>query len=98
MTKRDIIEELLARHRQFSRRQSETVVNAVFDAMARALARGSRIEIRGFGSFGVKKRGAHEARNPKTGETVMVAAKRVPFFRIGKEMRSELNGPEKDGR
>ncbi len=92
MTKRGIIEELLARHRNFSHRQSETIVNAMFDAMSNVLAGGKRIEIRGFGSFGVKTRRARQGRNPKTGEIVDVDAKRIPFFRAGKELRIEVNG------
>jgi integration host factor subunit beta len=92
MTKREIIEELLARKQRFSRRDSETTVNALFDAMAKVLARGARIELRGFGSFGVKQRRARQGRNPKTGALVEVQAKRVPFFRAGKELRIEVNG------
>lgn len=92
MTKRGIIEELLTKRQNFSHRQSETVVNALFDAMSRGLARGDRIEIRGFGSFGVKQRRARQGRNPKTGELVAVDAKRIPFFRAGKELRIEING------
>src|SRR6201993_1237639 len=91
MTKRGIIEELLARHQKYSHRQSETIVNAMFEEMANVLARGERIEIRGFGSFGVKQRRARQGRNPKTGATVAVAAKRIPFFRAGKELRAEVN-------
>ncbi|MHB8381811.1 MAG: integration host factor subunit beta [Candidatus Binataceae bacterium] len=94
MTKRAIIEELLARRHSCSHRQSETIVNAMFDAMAKVLADGNRIEIRGFGSFGVKDRRARQGRNPKTGEVVPVDAKRIPFFRAGKELRIEVNGPE----
>jgi integration host factor subunit beta len=98
MTKRAIIEELLARHQKFSHRQSETIVNAMFDSMASALARGDRIEIRGFGSFGTKQRRARQGRNPKTGEAVEVEAKRIPFFRAGKELRVEVNGAQKGAR
>ena len=94
MTKRGIIDELLARHQNFSHRQSETIVNAMFDAMAGVLAHGDRIEIRGFGSFGVKQRRARQGRNPKTGVAVKVDAKRIPFFRAGKELRIEVNGAE----
>ena len=92
MTKRGIIEELLARREGFSHRESETIVNAMFDAMAQVLARGERIEIRGFGSFGVKYRRARQGRNPKTGAAVEVEAKRIPFFRAGKELKVEVNG------
>jgi integration host factor subunit beta len=96
MTKRGIIEELLARRPKFSHRQSETIVNAMFEEMASVLARGGRIEIRGFGSFGVKHRRARQGRNPRTGDMVAVEAKRVPFFRTGKELRAGLNGAEHD--
>ncbi len=92
MTRRGIIEELLARGAGASYRDAETIVNAIFDAMGAELARGQRIEIRGFGSFAVKSRRARQGRNPKTGATVAVEAKRVPFFRAGKELRAEING------
>ncbi len=98
MTKRGIIEELLTRHHNFTHRESETIVNAMFDAMANVLSRGERIEIRGFGSFAVKHRRARQGRNPKTGAVVKVAAKRIPFFRAGKELRIEVNGAEEAGR
>ncbi|MBF6568545.1 MAG: integration host factor subunit beta [Candidatus Binataceae bacterium] len=96
MTKREIIEELLTRRQSFSRRDSETTVNAIFDEMTKVLARGDRIELRGFGTFGVKERGARQGRNPKTGELVPVDSKRVPFFRAGKELRIEVNGAAQD--
>ena len=98
MTKREIVEELLARRQTFTHRQSETIVNAMFDAMANALVRGDRIEIRGFGSFAVKQRRARQGRNPKTGQLVNVDAKYIPFFRAGKELRIEVNGAEEAGR
>ena len=94
MTKRAIIEQLLARHQTFTHRESETIVNAMFDEMAKALASGERIEIRGFGSFATKKRRARQGRNPKTGAAVKVEAKRIPFFRAGKELKLEVNGAE----
>jgi len=74
MTKRGIIDELLARRPNISYRTSETIVNALFDAMVQGLAEGERIEIRGFGSFGVKQRRARHGRNPKTGVPVEVEA------------------------
>jgi integration host factor subunit beta len=80
MTKREIIDELLARHQNFSHRQSETIVNAMFDAMSNVLAGGRRIEIRGFGSFGVKQRRARQGRNPKTGAPVEVDAEPARSF------------------
>jgi len=98
MTKRGIIEELLTRRQVLSRRESETIVNAMFDAMVTVLARGERIEIRGFGSFGVKERRAREGRNPRTGQPVAVQAKRIPFFRAGKELKVEVNGAAEEAR
>lgn len=96
MTKRGIIEELLTRHQGVSHRQSETIVNAMFEEMANVLSRGGRIEIRGFGSFDVKHRRARQGRNPRTGDLVDVVAKRVPFFRAGKELRAGVNGAPRD--
>jgi integration host factor subunit beta len=92
MTKREIIAELLARHPNLAHHESEVMVNALFDAMTEMLQRGERIELRGFGTFGVKDRSAREGRNPKTGASVSVVAKRVPFFRAGKELLREVNG------
>ena len=92
MTKRDLIEELLKRFSAFARRDAEVMVNTIFDSMTEALCRGDRIEIRGFGSFVVKQRQAREGRNPKTGTVVSVHAKRVPFFKVGKELRLRVDG------
>jgi integration host factor subunit beta len=81
MTKRDLIDEIVRLYPVYSRRDAEVIVNSVFESMTEALCRGDRIEIRGFGSFVVKQRQAREGRNPKTGEIVAVASKRVPFFK-----------------
>lgn len=98
MTKRDLIEEVAQQYPRFSRREAEVMVNAVFDSMTEALAKGERIEIRGFGSFMVKQRAAREGRNPRTGAIVSVAAKRVPLFKVGKELRLRVDGqPIPDG-
>ncbi len=94
MTRRDLIEELVRIYPRFSRRDAEVIVKAVFQSMAEALTRGERIEIRGFGSFVVKQRQAREGRNPKTGRVVSVAAKRVPFFKVGKELKIRVDGGE----
>jgi len=96
VTKRDLIDELVRLYPRFSRRDAEVMVNAVFDSLAEALRRGDRIEIRGFGSFVVKHREAREGRNPRTGLTVPVAAKRVPFFKVGKELRVRVDGDDTD--
>ena len=92
MTKRDLIEEVAQQYPRFSRRDAEVMVNAVFDSMTDALAKGERIEIRGFGSFIVKQRAAREGRNPRTGALVSVVAKRVPLFKVGKELRIRVDG------
>lgn len=92
MTKRELISELVRLHPRFSRRDAEAMVNTVFNSLTGALERGDRVEIRGFGSFVVKRREAREGRNPKTGKPVLVAAKRVPFFKVGKELRLRVDG------
>jgi integration host factor subunit beta len=92
VTKRDLIEEVAQQYPRFSRRDAEVMVNAVFDSMTDALAKGERIEIRGFGSFIVKQRAAREGRNPRTGAVVSVAAKKVPLFKVGKELRLRVDG------
>ena len=92
MTKRDLIEEVAQQYPRFSRRDAEVMVNAVFDSMTDALAKGERIEIRGFGSFMIKQRAAREGRNPRTGAIVSVAAKKVPLFKVGKELRLRVDG------
>ena len=91
MTKRDLIDEIVRLYPTYSRRDAEVIVNAVFDSMTDALRHGERIEIRGFGSFVVKSRRAREGRNPKTGEIVAVAANRVQFFKVGKELKQRVD-------
>jgi integration host factor subunit beta len=92
MTKRDLIEEVNKKLPHLSRRDSEVIVNSIFDSMVDAMGNGERIEIRGFGSFVIKHRRARKGRNPKSGEVVSVAAKRVPFFKVGKELRLRVDG------
>lgn len=92
MTKRDLIDEVNKKFPHLSRRDSEVIINSIFDSMVDALGHGERIEIRGFGSFVVKHRRAREGRNPKSGAVVSVAAKRVPFFKVGKELRLRVDG------
>ena len=96
MTKRNLIDEIVRLYPRYSRRDAEVIVNEVFNSMADELRKDGRIEIRGFGSFVVKRRNAREGRNPRTGRRVRVAAKRVPFFKVGKELRVRVDG-EADG-
>jgi integration host factor beta subunit len=97
VTKRDLIEGLVALYPRFSRRDAEVMVNEVFEGLAEALRRGERVEIRGFGSFVVRHRQARTGRNPRTGRRVEVAAKRVPFFKVGKELRERVSTTGTDG-
>lgn len=93
MTKSQLIEAIAARAPHVPRPQVEGIVNAVFEAMAGALQRGQRIEIRGFGSLSVKVRPARTGRNPKTGKQVFVPERRTLNFVCGKELRERLNPP-----
>jgi len=96
MTRRDLIEEVVRLYPRFSRRDAEIMVKAVFESMTEALTHGERIEIRGFGSFVVKQRQARDGRNPRTGRVVPVAAKRVPFFKVGKELKLRVDGKDSE--
>ena len=91
MTKSDLIERVAERVPQISKKDTELVVNTIFDSMTEALRGSDRIEIRGFGSFQVKVREAREGRNPKTGEEVRIPAKRTPFFKVGKELKERID-------
>lgn len=91
MTKSELILHLTEKNPHLYHRDVERIVSAIFDEITNALARGDRVELRGFGAFSVKKRDARVGRNPRTGEAVNVAAKRVPFFKTGKLLRERLN-------
>ena len=91
VTKSELIEEIASQTPNVSRRDIEIIVNAIFDSMTEALAAHNRIEIRGLGSFVAKKRNARAARNPRTGESVSVGEKYVPFFTAGKELRERVD-------
>jgi integration host factor subunit beta len=95
MTKSDLIERVAIQVPHVSKKDTETVVNTIFDCMTEALRKGDRIEIRGFGSFQVKVREAREGRNPKTGEEVKIPAKRTPFFKVGKELKERIEAKRK---
>ena len=90
MTKSELIDAVVAAG-GYPRRQVEIAVNAVFDAMVDSLVDGGRIELRGFGNFTVREYKSYTGRNPKTGEQVTVPKKRMPFFKVGKELRDRLN-------
>lgn len=93
MTRSDLVDELAARFPQLHHRDAEMAVKAVLDAMADSLARGHRIEIRGFGSFTSNHRPARVSRNPRSGESVQVPEKRVPHFKPGKALREAVDSP-----
>ena len=90
MTKADLIEEV-SRVVEMTRKDSEVIVEAIFDSIVRSLRGGDKIEIRGFGSFRSRERQARIGRNPKTGERVEVPAKRIPFFKPSKELKDLVN-------
>jgi integration host factor beta subunit len=91
MTKSELVERVMTANSFLNRKESELVVNIIFDSMANALKDGDKVEIRGFGSFTVRERESREARNPKNGEIVRIPAKRTPFFKTGKELRERVN-------
>ena len=90
MTKAELV-EIIAARTGVSKKDTAQVVELIMDNIGRALIDGDRIELRGFGSFKVKTRGARQARNPRTGESVSVPAKRVPFFKASNELKARLN-------
>lgn len=92
MTKSELILRIAERNPHLYQRDVERIVSTIFDEISAALARGDRVELRGFGAFSVKKRGSRVGRNPRTGEAVAVSEKQIPFFKTGKELREQLNG------
>lgn len=90
MTKSDLINALAARV-NITHSRAEQVVNVIFESMTNELVKGNGIEIRGFGSFSVRKYKGYKGRNPRTGEPVEVAKKRLPFFKVGKELKELVN-------
>jgi integration host factor subunit beta len=91
MTKADLIEEV-SRVVELTRKESEVIVEAIFDSVVRSLRTGDKIEIRGFGSFRTRERQSRVGRNPKTGARVDVPAKRIPYFKPSKELKDLVNG------
>jgi integration host factor subunit beta len=91
ITKSELIDQVADKLRM-PKARAEQIVDTIFDSMVNALKQGDGIEIRGFGSFTVREYKGYEGRNPRTGETVKVQQKRLPFFKVGKELRERVNG------
>ena len=94
MIKSELVDRISLQNPHLYRQDAEKIVNTILAEMTAAMARGDRVELRGFGTFGVKLREARTGRNPRTGALVSVGQKAVPFFKTGKEMKSRLNPPE----
>jgi integration host factor subunit beta len=92
MIRSELIQKIADDNPHLYQRDVERIVNTIFDEITDAMARGDRVELRGFGAFSVKKRDSRIGRNPRTGETVQVQEKHVPFFKTGKLLRDRLNG------
>jgi integration host factor subunit beta len=90
MTKSDLI-DVLCETQKMPKGRAELLVNVIFESMEASLRRGERIEIRGFGSFEIREYRAYEGRNPRTGTSVAVKPKRLPFFKVGKELKERVN-------
>ncbi|VAW11692.1 Integration host factor beta subunit [hydrothermal vent metagenome] len=91
MIKSELIQKISQKYPHLYHRDVERIINRIFDEITGSLAKGNRIELRGFGAFSVKQRPARLGRNPRTGEPVNVPGKYVPFFKTGKELRERLN-------
>ena len=94
MIRSELIQKIADENPHLYQRDVERIVNVIFDEIIEAMARGDRVELRGFGAFSVKKRDARTGRNPRTGEAVDVEEKHVPFFKTGKLLRDRLNGQD----
>lgn len=86
MTKADLVERV-SEQIKLTKKQTEVIVNTLFSSITEALTHGDKVELRGFGSFRVRRRNSREGRNPKTGQAVHIPSKKVPFFKAGKELR-----------
>ncbi len=92
MTKSELIARLAEDNPHLYQRDVERIVTTIFEEITNALANGERVELRGFGAFSVKKRGARVGRNPRTGQAVEVSSKFIPYFKTGKQLREKING------
>ena len=91
MTKSVLIEKIAEKLEGLSKKQTEVIVETIFESIKDSLAKGGKVEIRGFGNFRLRNRNARKARNPKTGAAVEVPPKKVPYFKVGKELREMVN-------
>ena len=91
MTKFQLIQKLMERSNTIAQQDAKTIVNTIFSSLANALAKGERIEIRGFGNFTVRKYQSYQGRNPRTGNKVDVSPKKLPFFKVGKELKERVD-------
>ena len=91
MIRSELVQKLCSDFPDLTQREVENVVSSIFDSITDQLAKGGRVELRGFGAFSTREREARKGRNPRTGDAVDVSAKRVPYFKPGKEMRERLN-------
>ncbi|TNC69842.1 integration host factor subunit beta [Rubellimicrobium roseum] len=92
MIRSELIQKIAEENPHLYQKDVEKIVNVIFDRIVEAMAQGNRVELRGFGAFSVKKRDGRTGRNPRTGESVEVTEKHVPFFKTGKLLRERLNG------
>ena len=91
MTKSELITYITEKNPHLYQRDVERIITTIFEEITTALSKGDRVELRGFGAFSIKQRNARIGRNPRTGDTVKVSAKRVPYFKTGKQLRNMLN-------
>ena len=91
MTKSELVQKMAAQNPTLPIADVELVVNTIFDEISKALVRGDRVELRGFGAFSIREREARVGRNPRTGESVKVPGKRVPFVKMGKDLKERIN-------
>ncbi|QPM91937.1 integration host factor subunit beta [Pseudooceanicola algae] len=96
MIRSELIQKIADENPHLYQRDVERIVNTIFEEITEAMARGNRVELRGFGAFSVKRREARTGRNPRTGDAVEVEEKHVPFFKTGKLLRDRLNGNEEE--
>lgn len=92
MTKAELVDNV-AEKVNLTKKQTEVIVNILFNSITEALSQGDKVELRGFGSFRIRSRNPREGRNPKTGDAVHIPAKKVPFFKAGKELREMVDNP-----